>query len=132
MDTQEEEESKRVTLRKVIQKKEVGVTFDERQTFEQHILEKVKKANQIMGLVRRCFSYLDILSLIWLLFKAMVRPHFEIAQSLWPPFRKKDIATIENVQKEGYKYLILAEGAKLQKEVKEIQHLCTDESERIR
>ena len=76
MDTQEEEESKRVTLRKVIQEKEVGVTFDERLTFEHHILEKVKKANQTMGLIRRSFSYLDIQSFKWL-FKAMVHQHLE-------------------------------------------------------
>ena len=52
LDTQEEEESKRVTLRKVIQEKEVGVTFDERLTFEHHILEKVKKPNQTIVLTR--------------------------------------------------------------------------------
>ena len=47
LDTQEGEESKRVTLQRVSQEKDlVGVTFDERLTFEQDILEKVKKANQ--------------------------------------------------------------------------------------
>ena len=61
-------------MQRVSQEKDLGVTFDERLTFEQHILEKVKKEIQTMGLIRRSYSYLDIQSFIWL-FKAMVRHH---------------------------------------------------------
>jgi len=98
LDTQEGEKNKRVALQRVSQEKDLGVTFDERLTFEQHILEKVKKANQTMGLNKISFSYLDIQSFRWQ-FKAMVRPHLEYAQSVWSPFRMKDIVTIENVQR---------------------------------
>ena len=68
------------------------------------MLEKVKKANQTMGLIRRSFNYLDIQSFRWL-FKAMVRPHLEYAQSVWSPFKKKDIITVENVQRRATKML---------------------------
>jgi len=91
-------------LQRVSQEKDLGVTFDERLTFEQHILEKVKKEIQTMGLIRKSFSYLDIQSFRWL-FKAMVRPHLEYAQSVWSPFRKKEIVTIEMVQRRATKML---------------------------
>ena len=74
-------------------------------TFEQHILEKVKKANQTMGLIRRSFTYLVTQNFRWL-FKAMTRPHLEYAQSAWSPFRKKEIVTIENVQRRATKMIL--------------------------
>ena len=98
-------------MQRVSQEKDLGVTFDERLIFEQHILGKIKKANQAMGLIRRSFSYLDIQSLRWL-FKAMVHPHLEYAQSVWSPFRKKDIVTIENVQRRSLEGLSYKEGVK--------------------
>jgi len=35
-----------------------------------------------------------------LLYKAMVRPHLEYANSVWCPYKKGDIESIEKVQKE--------------------------------
>ena len=103
MNTQKGEESKRVIFQRATQEKDLGVTFDERLTFEQDILEKVKRAIQAMGLIRRSFSYLDIQSFRWL-FKAMVRPHLEYAQSVCSRFRK-DIVTIEGFQRRATKML---------------------------
>ena len=40
-------------------KKDLGVTFDCKLTFEAHINDKVNKANMILGLIRRSFTYLD-------------------------------------------------------------------------
>ena len=39
--------------------KEKRVTVDCNLSFEHHIMEKVGKANQMMGLIRRSFVYLD-------------------------------------------------------------------------
>ena len=33
-----------------------------------------------------------------LLYKAMVRPHLEYANSVWCPYKKRDIAGIEKIQ----------------------------------
>jgi hypothetical protein len=40
-----------------------------------------------------------------LLFKALVRPHFEYASSVWSPYKKKNIEAIENVQKRATRML---------------------------
>ena len=97
-------ENKRVKLQRVSQEKDLGVTFDERLYFKHHILEKVKKVNQTIGLIRRSFSYLDIQSFRWL-FNTIVRPYLEYAKSVWSCFRKKDIITIEMVQRRATKML---------------------------
>ena len=40
--------------------KDIGVVIDSKLSFENHINEKVNKANSIMGVIRRTFEFLDI------------------------------------------------------------------------
>ena len=40
--------------------KDVGVTIDNKFSFEKHISDKVNKTNSIVGLIRRTFEYLDM------------------------------------------------------------------------
>jgi hypothetical protein len=86
----------------VEKEKALGVTVDCNLSFEHHIMEKLSKANQMMGLIRRSFVYLDTEN-FRRLYKAIVRPHLEYANSVWVPRRKKDIITLENVQRRATK-----------------------------
>ena len=81
----------------VFMEKDLGITIDSELTFEEHISNKVRVANGIVGLMRRTFSYLDPSS-FKKLFCAFVRPHLEYGQSVWAPFLQKNINSIENVQ----------------------------------
>lgn len=72
----------------VFAEKDLGVTVDSALTFDDHISNKVRVANGIVGLVRRSFTYLDTKS-IKKLFCAFVRPHLEYAQSVWAPHLPK-------------------------------------------
>ena len=74
-------------LDQVEKEKDLGVTVDCNLSFEHHILEKVSKVNQMMGLIRRSFVYLDTENFTRL-YKAIVRPHLEYANSVWMPRRK--------------------------------------------
>ena len=82
--------------------KDVGVIIDNKLRFDQHISEKVNKANAIVGALRRSFEYLDK-GIFIQLYKALIRPHMEYAQSIWSPYRKRDIDIIENVQRRATK-----------------------------
>lgn len=93
-----------VVLETVESEKDVGVTIDSKLKFEQHIQSKVNKANQIVGLIRRSFKYLDYKTFC-LLFKALVRPHLEYAATVWNPHLKKHIEIVENVQRRATKLL---------------------------
>ena len=78
--------------------------IDSNLNFANHIQNQVNKANQIVGLTCRSFVYLDNCTFC-LLFKALLRPHLENAQSVWTPYKKADIISIENVQKRVTKML---------------------------
>ena len=93
-----------ITLETVQSEKDVGVTIDSKLKFDKHIQTQVNKANQLVGIIRRTFKYLDYKSFC-LLFKALARPHLEYASSVWNPHKKKDIETIENVQRRATKML---------------------------
>jgi len=52
--------------------KDLGVTFDEKLTFRDHIHDNVYKAYAMLGIIKRNFKYISINSFI-LLYKSMVR-----------------------------------------------------------
>jgi len=54
--------------------------------------------------MRRAFLHLDNRTFS-LLFKALVRSHLEYASSVWSPYKKKDINSIENVQRRATRML---------------------------
>ena len=46
-------------LEHVFAEKDLGVSIGMELTFEEHMATKIKKANGVMGLIRRTFSFLD-------------------------------------------------------------------------
>ena len=84
-------------LEHVFEEKDLGVTVDFEMSFSEHICLKVKKANAIMGLIRRSFSFLDV-ALFRKLYTTFVRPHIEYAQVVWSPFLMKHVNLLEKVQ----------------------------------
>ena len=84
--------------------KDLGVTIDSKLNFESHILTKIKKANQTMGMIRRAFTHLDS-DMFLCLFKAFVRPQLEYANAAWSPYKVKDVTAIENVQRRATKLI---------------------------
>ena len=79
------------------EEKDLGVVIDSELTFADHINEKVKKANCLVGMIRRSFSYMDS-STFLKIYTAFVRPHLEYAQAIWAPHLRKFVNAIENVQ----------------------------------
>ena len=84
--------------------RDLGVVLDDKLTFENHLQSKINKANSIMGIIRRTYTYLDNDSFL-LLYKALVRPHVEYANQIWSPYLKKHIISIENVQRRATKQI---------------------------
>ena len=92
-----------IILRNVKQEKDIGVIVDEELKFED-MYEKIKRANNMMGLIRRSFINLDE-EMFLKLYKALVRPHLEYANVIWHLTKIKDITATENVQRQATKYL---------------------------
>ena len=74
--------------------KDLGVTFDDKWTFNKHIHLKVNIANRNLGLNAKSFTYLDK-EMFLQLYKALGRPHLEYASVIWNPRYEKDIIVIE-------------------------------------
>ena len=81
----------------VFDEKDLGVVVDSELAFAEHITEKVKKANSIIGIIRRSFSCLDKDTFVKL-FTTFVRHHLEYVQVIWSLHLRKYIKMIENVQ----------------------------------
>ena len=82
--------------------RDLGVHVDQDLNFEHHLAVKVKKANQIIGVIRRSFLHLEEDTFI-MLYKSMVRPHLEYANQVWAPRLLKHIEMLENVQRRATK-----------------------------
>ena len=52
--------------------KDIGVVIDNKLTFNQHISEKINKANSIMGVLRRTMEYMDCTT-FKLLYTALIK-----------------------------------------------------------
>ena len=84
----------------VFNEKDLGVYIDSDLSFIEHITNKVRVANAILGQTRRSFTHLDGATFATL-YKSFVRPHLEHLQSVWSPWSKKYINLIEAVQDRG-------------------------------
>ena len=90
-------------LEHVFAEKDLGVVIDAELNFEEHMSEKINKANTVMGLIRRSFSFLDC-QLFKKLYTTFVMPHLEYAHSVLSPHLLKHIINIiEYVQKRATK-----------------------------
>lgn len=89
-------------ITKVDMEKDLGVIIDNSLNFTDHINSKVSKANQLLGLIFKTFTYMDK-EMFLNLYKSLVRPQLEYATSIWFPLYKKDTISIENVQRRATK-----------------------------
>ena len=91
-------------LEKKSEIKDLGIIVDKNLRFSNHIIDKVNKVNQIMGIVRRTMVYLNRHNFN-LLYMSLVRPHLEYENVVWSPFLKSDITLIENIQRRATRYI---------------------------
>ena len=95
--TMHDGDGKAAVLEHIGEEKDLGVIFQENLRFDEHIQAKVKKANALMGLIRRVFTFLDEKSFRYL-YTAFVRSVIETSQSVWFPSRKGLVKLLEDVQ----------------------------------
>ena len=78
--------------------KDLGVYFQQDASFKEHISKAVKKANRILGLIKRNFTQIDSNMLITL-YKSLVRPILEYGCQVWSPMTENLNNQIESVQR---------------------------------
>ena len=83
--------------RKSTYEKDLGVSVDQALNFSKHISTQVSKANRILGIIFRTFTYMDT-DMFLNLYKSIVRPHLEYAVTVCTPLYEN-----ENVQRRATK-----------------------------
>lgn len=84
-------------LQETKEEKDLGVVISNTLKASAHIAAAVNKANQLLGLIRRSFTYIDI-PLMRQLYTSFVRPHLEFGNVIWNPYLKSEMDILEQVQ----------------------------------
>ena len=74
--------------------KDLGVIFDYKLSFDARIQNAINRANRMLGIIRRTFTFLNEITLLNL-YKALVWPHIKYGNEIWFPLLKRQSAAIE-------------------------------------
>ena len=85
-------------LETTLAEKDLGVYIDPLLCFKDHINNTIKKSKSMVGLLNRTITYKSA-EIMVPLYKTLIRPILEYANSVWCPYLRKDIDSIENIQK---------------------------------
>ena len=113
-----------------VKEKDLGVTISADMKVSEQCGIAASKGNQILGLIRRNITYKGK-KLIIPLYKPIVRPHLEYCIQAWRPYRKKDIDTLERIQRRATKMIPELRDLSYEERLKECG-LTTLETRRLR
>jgi ribonuclease P/MRP protein subunit RPP40 len=85
-------------LEKVKEEKDLGILVNNTFKVSSQCVKAAKKANQILGLIKRTITCKKK-DILLKLYKSLVRPHLEYCIQAWRPHFSKDIEVLERVQR---------------------------------
>ena len=93
-----------VALDRVMSVKDLGILFDRKLSFNDHINMIVSKANSMLGFIKRNSSEFTNPQTLKCLYMSLVRPHIEYCSIIWNPYFGSNNIRIERVQKNFTRY----------------------------
>ena len=91
-------------LENVNSEKDLGVIIDDSLKFHLQTAAATKKANQILGVIKKSYQTRDTFTMATL-YKSMVRHHLEYGNLIWGPFYAGDKKSVESVQRRATKLI---------------------------
>ena len=86
----------------VEEEKDLGIILSEDLKWRKQVVASAKKANQMIGLVKHTFTFMDK-EMFLVLYKTLIRPLLEYCPQVWSPYMEKDINLLENIQRRATK-----------------------------
>ena len=91
-----------ISIEEDSEEKDLGILFEKNLKFNKHITVTVKRANKLVGLIRRTFSFMDK-ELFLMVYKCLIRSVLDYGSPVWNPSTKKYRQLLENVQRRATK-----------------------------
>ena len=91
-------------LESIAVERDLGILIHESLKPSVHCATAVKKANMVLGQIRRTFTFSDREILVRL-HKMFVRPHLEYAVQAWCPWTEHDVDLLESVQRRAVRMI---------------------------
>ena len=91
-----------ISIEEDSEEKYLGILFEKNLKFNKHITVTVKRANKLVGLIRRTFSFMDK-ELFLMVYKCLIRSVLDYGSPVWNPSTKKYRQLLENVQRRATK-----------------------------
>lgn len=86
------------------EERDLGVTIDKNLKVRNQCVKAVKSANSTLGMIKRTFITRDT-DILLPIYKSLVRPKLEYCIQAWRPHLKKDIDSLEKVQRRATKMI---------------------------
>lgn len=86
------------SIKKTKEEKDLGLTVDSSFTWSLHSIQAAKKANRMLGLIRRAFGFIPI-DRFKIVYNTYIRPLLEYNQAVCAPLYIKDSDCLERVQR---------------------------------
>ena len=81
---------------------DLGIIFQQNLKFDTHITKKTNKANQLLGMIKRTFTFMDK-TLFLCIYKSLIRSILDYGSPVWNPSSKNLRQMLENVQRRSTK-----------------------------
>ena len=85
-------------ITRVEEERDLGILFTPNLKFDKHISNIIRKANNLIGVIKRSFSCLDP-PMFQTLYTTLIRPHLEYASVMWNPCQLGNARSIEKIQR---------------------------------
>ena len=107
-------------LEESTEEKDLGVVIDNKLNFSNHCDKIVGKANKMLGILRRNFTYINNTNFNYL-YKGIIRPIIEYAAPVYSPIYQKDIQKIESIQRRATKLVLGMESKTYEERLKTLE-----------
>lgn len=113
------------SLRTTVKEKDLGVTVSHDMKFKDMVAIQTKKANRVLGMIKRNFSCINK-EMFTILYSTLVRPHLETAIQVWSPSHIGQKNMIEQVQRRATKLVKELKNMKYDQRMEELSLMSTE------